>query len=167
MRLASCKCFALNHTVRSLIFSRSWHISMSLAYLPAWIVVSLIWHYRIFTETNAGIILVVHLLLGLVLASWSFFVGAPFGKSPQLAAVASTFLAIVFAIIALVLSRVGDGGAFIFSILFPPAFYVFAIRCICGWENNLKATDVLQGDPDSGLRLLPLIIAAIVCPTPL
>jgi ATP-binding cassette, subfamily A (ABC1), member 3 len=90
--------------------------------------VALIWHFRIFTATNFLLILAVHLLLGLVLASWSFFVSAPFGKSPQLAAVASTLLSIVFAILGLVFSRAGTGAAVIFSIIFPPGFYIFAIR---------------------------------------
>ncbi|KAM5535265.1 hypothetical protein V8D89_011071 [Ganoderma adspersum] len=140
----------------------SWHLSISLAYLPAWIIVSIIWHFRIFTATNVGVIIVVHLLLGLTLASWSFFVATPFGKSPQLAAVASTFLAIVFAILALVFSRASTGAAFIFTIIFPPGFYIFAIRAICGWEVHQIATNVLQPDPDNALRLLPLIIAAII-----
>ncbi|KAH9934058.1 P-loop containing nucleoside triphosphate hydrolase protein [Epithele typhae] len=140
----------------------SWHISISLAYLPAWVIVSIIWHFRIFTATNIGIIIVVHLLLGFTLASWSFFVATPFGKSPQLAAVASTFLSIVFAILALVFSRASTGAAFVFTLIFPPGFYIFAIRAICGWEVHRLATDALQPDPDSGLRLLPLIIAAII-----
>ncbi|KAF9004918.1 P-loop containing nucleoside triphosphate hydrolase protein [Hymenopellis radicata] len=140
----------------------SWHVSLSLIYLPAWIIVAIIWHYRIFTETNVGLVLIVHLLLGFLLASWSFFVATPFGKSPQLAAVASTFLSIVFAIIALAFSRAGNGAAFIFTIIFPPGFYIFAIRAICGFENHLIPTDALKGDPDNGLMLLPLIIAAII-----
>ena len=103
-----------------------------------------------------------HLLLGFTLASWSFFVATPFGKSPQLAAVASTFLAIVFAIFALVFAHASTGAAFVFSIVFPPGFYIFAIRAICGFEVHQMATNVLQPDPDNQLRLLPLIIAAIV-----
>ncbi|KAJ3722293.1 P-loop containing nucleoside triphosphate hydrolase protein [Lentinula raphanica] len=140
----------------------SWYTSIALVYLPAWTIVSLIWHFRIFTMTSAGLIFVVHLLLGLILASYSFFIAAPFGKSPQLAAVASTFLSIVFAILALVFSRASTGAAFIFSIIFPPGWYIFAIRAICGWENHQIATNVLQGDPDDGLVLLPLLIAAII-----
>jgi ATP-binding cassette subfamily A (ABC1) protein 3 len=108
------------------------------------------------------LVLVVHLLLGLSLASYGIAVGAPFGKSPQLAAVASTFGAIVAAIIALVFSQAGTGAAVIFSLIFPPAFYVFAIRAMCGWENHQLATDALRGDPDSGLMLLPLLIIALV-----
>ncbi|KAJ7584352.1 hypothetical protein C8J56DRAFT_950802 [Mycena floridula] len=141
----------------------SWHLAISLVYLPAWVIVSLVWHFRIFSKTSVLLVLVVHVLLGLVLASWSFLVAAPFGKSPQLAAVSSTFLAILFAILALVLSKnAGNGLAFIFTILFPPGFYIFAIRAMCGFENHLLATDALHGDPDSSLRLLPLIIAALI-----
>ncbi|KAI0327677.1 P-loop containing nucleoside triphosphate hydrolase protein [Cubamyces sp. BRFM 1775] len=140
----------------------SWHISISLAYLPAWIIVAIIWHFRIFTATNVGLVIVIHLLLGFTLASWSFFVATPFGKSPQLAAVSSTFLAIVFAILALVFSRASTGAAFVFSIIFPPGFYIFAIRAVCGFEAHQIATSVTQPDPDNALRLLPLIIAAII-----
>ncbi|KIK34697.1 hypothetical protein CY34DRAFT_621910, partial [Suillus luteus UH-Slu-Lm8-n1] len=140
----------------------SWLISISLAYLPAWVVVSIVWHYRIFSATNVGLVLVVHLLFGLSFASWSFFVAAPFGKSPQLAAVATTFLGIIFAILALIFSRASTTAATIFTIIFPPGYYIFAIRAICGWENHQIPTNILKPDPDNNLTLLPLIIAAIV-----
>ena len=103
-----------------------------------------------------------HLLLGLSLASYGLFLAAPFGRSPQLAAVVATFVSIVLAIIALVFKEATTGAASIFTLIFPPAFYIFAIRAICGWENHEWATDVLKGDPDNDLRLLPLIIVAIV-----
>ncbi|KAI0931158.1 hypothetical protein AcV5_005295 [Taiwanofungus camphoratus] len=140
----------------------SWHVSISLAYLPAWIAVSLIWHYRIFKGTNGGLVFVIHLLLGLTLASWSFFVSVPFGKSPQLAAIASTGLCIIFAILALIDKRAGTGAAFFFSLFFPPGFYIFAIRAVCGFENHQIPTNVLHQDPDNQLVLLPLIVAAII-----
>jgi ATP-binding cassette, subfamily A (ABC1), member 3 len=112
--------------------------------------------------TSAGLIFIFHIILGLLLASYSFFVAAPFGKSPQLAAVASTLLSIVFAIIALVFGSAGTGAAFIFSIVFPPGWYIFVIRAICGWENHLQASNLLKGDPDNNLALLPLLIAGVV-----
>ncbi|KII94244.1 hypothetical protein PLICRDRAFT_132803 [Plicaturopsis crispa FD-325 SS-3] len=140
----------------------SWHISISLAYLPAWIIVAVVWHFQIFTATNGGLVLVVHLLLGLSLASWSFFIAAPFGKSPQLAAIVTTFLAIIFAIIALILGEATTGVAVIFSLVFPPGYYIFAIRAMCGFENHLMPTNILHGDPDRGLTLLPLLIVAII-----
>ncbi|KAJ2917839.1 hypothetical protein MD484_g2550, partial [Candolleomyces efflorescens] len=140
----------------------SWHVSVSLTYLPAWIVVGLIWRYRIFAEANAGLVVIIHILLGLTLASWSFFVAAPFGKSPQLAAVVTTFLAIVLAVIALVFKSARNGAAFIFTILFPPGFYIFVTRAICGYENNRLPTNILKGDPDFGISVLPQLIAAVI-----
>ncbi|PCH34380.1 nucleoside triphosphate hydrolase protein [Wolfiporia cocos MD-104 SS10] len=140
----------------------SWHASISLVYLPAWVIVSLVWRGFIFTKTNQGLIVVVHLLLGLALASWSFFVAVPFGKSPQLAAIASTVLAIVFAILALVDGRATTGDAFVFTLFFPPGFYIFAIRAICGFEAHLLGTSVTHPDPDNHLILLPILIAAII-----
>ena len=127
---------------------------------------ALTWKFRIFAETNTGLILIVHLLLGLVLASWSFFVAVPFGKSPHLAAVASTFLGLVFAVLALVIKSSRSGILFIFSILFPPSFYIFALKAICGYENHQFPTNILKGDPDRGIVLLPLLIAAIVSQFP-
>ncbi|KAJ6479217.1 hypothetical protein C8R47DRAFT_1019314, partial [Mycena vitilis] len=140
----------------------SWHLSYSLVYLPAWIIVALIWRSQIWVLTNVLLILIVHILLGLTLASWSFFLAAPFGKSPQLAAVSSTFLAILFAIVALILKQIPTGGAFIFTIIFPPGFYIFANRAISGYENHSFPTNALKGDPDNNLQLLAIIIAGII-----
>ncbi|KAI8968791.1 hypothetical protein BD414DRAFT_541258 [Trametes punicea] len=141
---------------------RSWHTSISSAYLPAWVNVAIIWHFRIFTATNVGLVIAIHLLLGFTLASWSFFIATPFGKSPQLAAVCSTFLAIIFAFFALVFERASTGAAFVLTLLFPPGFYTFVIRAMCGFEVHQIATSVTQPDPDNALRLLPLVIAAII-----
>ncbi|KAF5332545.1 hypothetical protein D9611_005149 [Ephemerocybe angulata] len=140
----------------------SWHLSISLTYLPAWIIVGLLWANRVFSEANVGLIVVVHLIFGLTLASWSFFITAPFGKSPQLAAVVTTFLAIIIAVVALVWDRAKNGPAFIFTIIFPPAYYIFVIRAICGYENHLMPTNVLKGDPDNGVTVLPQLIAGII-----
>ncbi|KAF5385138.1 hypothetical protein D9615_001087 [Tricholomella constricta] len=140
----------------------SWHISISLTYIPAWIIVGITWRFRIFAQTNTGLIIVVHLLLGLVLGSWSFFVAAPFGKSPQLAAVVTTFSSIMFVIIAVVMQHAGNGTTFIFSIIFPPSFYVFALRAVAGYENHHLPTNAIKGDPDTNLVLLVTIVAAII-----
>jgi ATP-binding cassette, subfamily A (ABC1), member 3 len=140
---------------------RSWHLSLSLAYIPAWTVVSIIWHYRIFTETPAGLVFIIHIIFGLILASHSFFTSAPFGKSPQLAAVTSTLYSFVLAIIGLVF-KADTAGAVVFSLFFPPSWYIFTIRAICGWELRQQTPRVLEEDPSFGLMLLPLLIIGIV-----
>lgn len=103
-----------------------------------------------------------HVLLGLVLTSWSFITAAPFSTSPQLAAIISTFLAIIFALLGLVLDITRTAPIVVFSIIFPPSFYIFALKAICGYENHQTAVDVLKGDPDRGIMVLPLICAAVV-----
>ena len=49
-----------------------------------------------------------------------------------------------------------------FTLIFPPGYYIFAIRAIAGFEVNGVGTNVLDPDPDNNLRLLPIMIAAIV-----
>ena len=123
---------------------------------------ALVWKFRIFAGTNVGIILLTNLLLPLSLASWTFFLAAPFGKSPQLAAITSVLVPFIFAILALVLKRAGNGLTFIFTILFPSGFYIFVIRAICGFENNQIPTSVVKADPDNNLRIIFPVVAAIV-----
>jgi ATP-binding cassette subfamily A (ABC1) protein 3 len=140
----------------------SWHLAISLTYLPAWIIVTLIWRAHVFTKTNVGFLLVLHILLGLVLASYSIFIAVPFGKSPQLAAVVSTFLAILFTIMGLVVKAGPSGVLFVLSLLFPPSFYMFALTALTGYENRELRTNLLKGDPDKGVVMFPILIAAIV-----
>ncbi|TDL26382.1 P-loop containing nucleoside triphosphate hydrolase protein [Rickenella mellea] len=140
----------------------SWHLSFSLLYLPGWIVTAVIWHFGIFTATNLGIMLLVHVLLGLSLSSYSLFLTAPFGKAPQLAAINSTFCAMLFAVLALFAKHVSNTTAFIYTVVFPPGFYIFAIRSIAGFELHRTSTSIHKGDPDHGLTLLPLMVAAVI-----
>lgn len=107
--------------------------------------------------------LLVNLLLPLSLASWTFFLAAPFGRSPQLSAITSVLVSFIFAIFALVLKDAGNGIAFIFTIVFPSGFYVFVIRAVCGFENRQIPTSMVKPDPDNNLRVIVPVVAAIVC----
>ncbi|KAJ7083365.1 hypothetical protein B0H15DRAFT_785012 [Mycena belliarum] len=140
----------------------SWHLSHSLVYLPAWIIVALVWRAEIWERTHPVLILAVHILFGLSLASWSFFVAAPFGKSPQLAAVCTTFLTFGLAIVAMIMKKINSGGAFVFTIIFPPGFYIFANRAISGYETHNLATNAIKGDPDDNIQLIYILIAGVI-----
>ncbi|KAJ7706884.1 hypothetical protein B0H17DRAFT_972841 [Mycena rosella] len=125
----------------------STHVFFSLVYLPSWIIVTFIWYFKIWTHTNFGILLAINIFFGLSLASWSMFIATPFGKSPQLAALAATFGSVGFAAIPLFASLAGYTQV-AFTIIFPPSFYVFAIRAIDSLE---------EGNPPPGPPLYSLL----------
>ncbi|KIJ48856.1 hypothetical protein M422DRAFT_161958 [Sphaerobolus stellatus SS14] len=140
----------------------SWHTSISAAYLPAWIITALVWHFRIFTGTNVGIMIVIHLLTGLSLASYSFTLSL-LPLPAALAASISTFVSVLLALIALVLSsHASNGAATIFTLIFPPGFFIFAVRCLAGWELHQIPSNVLKRDPDSGLIMISLWVVALI-----
>lgn len=143
---------------------------------------ALIWKARIFTATNAGIMIGLHLLTGygyhfpirlsnladglflrLSLASWSLFVSVPYGKSPQLAAISTTFLSLLLAILALVLSpRASIGLQMIFTLLFPSSFFVFVVSAIAGFEATETPTSFIRPDPQRGGRIGALFLIAVI-----
>lgn len=88
-------------------------------------------------------------------------VAAPFGKSPQLAAIASTFLAILSAIVALVLKG-GPGLSPIFALFFPPSFFIFAIIGLSGYEHNDKPPIISKPDPRDGNNVSALLLIAFI-----
>lgn len=143
------------------IILRSWHTFHSLTFLPAWIILAVIWHFRILTETNVFLLIGIHVLTGLSLASHGLFISIPFGKSPQLAAIAATLAAILASVLAQTYGNANTAGAVFFTLLLPPSFYVFAIHAICRFEEMKIATDIIKGDSDE-IVLLPLLLAALV-----
>lgn len=101
----------------------SWHMCISGAYLPSWIAAALLWHWSIFTHTPIGLFIGVHLITGFSLASWALLVAQPFYKSPQLAAISCSVLAVVLGILAL-----------LFDGTWPAAISIACILCLCAQE---------------------------------
>ena len=66
---------------------RSWHLSISAAYVVAWIVVAIIFQQVVYTRTNAGLFLILYVVTGLSLASWAYLIAVPFSSTPTLAAI--------------------------------------------------------------------------------
>lgn len=140
----------------------SWLLSYFIVYLPAWIIVSMLWHALLFTNTPAGVVFLIHLLLGLNFAGFALFICVPFGKSPQLAAVTSTIACFVCVVLGMVLGTNNGTLAPLFSILFPPSTYSFALYAIVGWELQEEPLRWMQAPPDYDVTLAPVIIIAIV-----
>ena len=106
--------------------------------------------------------LLVHIVFGLSLVSWSFFIATPFGKSPQLAAVVTTCLALIFGIFGLVITANGSAIRVIVSIICPPSMYIFSLKTMASWEKAELPINLIKGDPELNQVMLPLIIAGVV-----
>ncbi|KAJ6525396.1 hypothetical protein B0H19DRAFT_1214941 [Mycena capillaripes] len=137
------------------------HVFFSLTYLPSWVILSVISHFKTWPHTNFWLLLLINVLCGLSLASWALFVAVPFGKS-QLAAIVSTFLALILSVIVLQTPIEGTTACAVLTVIFPPMFYMFAVRTIDGFEGASTHTDATQPDPQGGLTLLPLLVIAII-----
>ncbi|KAJ7881460.1 hypothetical protein B0H13DRAFT_2049321, partial [Mycena leptocephala] len=137
------------------------HVFFSLTYLPSWVILSVISHFKTWPHTNFWLLLLINVLCGLSLASWALFVAVPFGKS-QLAAIVSTFLALILSVIVVQTPIEGTTACAVLTVIFPPMFYMFAVRTIDGFEGASIHTDATQPDPQGGLTLLPLLVIAII-----
>ncbi|KAK4686551.1 hypothetical protein P7C73_g3574, partial [Tremellales sp. Uapishka_1] len=138
----------------------SWHLSISSAYVLAWTATALIWKYFIFEKTSAGLVFILYLVTGLSLASWTYVPSVIFSSTPTLAAVASTFAAVIFAIIALIVGH-STTVSCVLTLIFPPMFFVFFTRALCSWELNSVAPSLLRRSPLGDAPILALLVIAI------
>ena len=158
--------------------SRSWHLSVSSAYLIAWLAVGAIFQHFIFKRTNAGLFIILYLLTGLSLASWTHLVAVPFANAPTLAAITckqtsrsalprtdsfmiATFIAIILAIGAL-LAPSSSGTQLVLTLIFPPMFYTFFTKNLASYESLSMVPDILHSSPKGDAPVLGLLIIAIV-----
>ncbi|KAH9930397.1 P-loop containing nucleoside triphosphate hydrolase protein [Epithele typhae] len=142
----------------------SWHLSLSLAYLPAWLVLSIVWKVKLFTLTNYGFIFALCLLTGLATASFSMFIMAPFGKSPSLAAILSTLCCLVPITITMFWTSINPTAAAILTFFFPTFFFGWTFVAIINFETFLLPASLteqtLQDFPPP--TILPMLIAVII-----
>ncbi|KAG8976224.1 hypothetical protein FRC05_004474 [Tulasnella sp. 425] len=107
----------------------SWFVSISLPYVPAWIIAAAFWHAKIFTTNNIGTVILINIVAGFSISGWSIFVATFFGNSPQLSAICTTGIGFVSAILAMVFGH-SPFAAWIFTLFLPPSFLVFALRAL-------------------------------------
>ncbi|KAI9727310.1 MAG: hypothetical protein M1828_006929 [Chrysothrix sp. TS-e1954] len=144
------------------------HVAFDIIYLPSWVVMGLTVAYLVFPDANAGVIVVLHLLVGLALASFSLFIGAFFRKA-QLSGITSTIGSLVLAIVAqIALGKHGSTGAVaILSLLFPSMNYTFFLINTAGFQQKTLPVDLTKPSPAtdwnvSGLALWIFMIVQIL-----
>ncbi|KAH8887649.1 hypothetical protein GQ53DRAFT_725964 [Thozetella sp. PMI_491] len=144
----------------------SYHLSFSLVYLPGWVIGSAIISRSVFATTNAGLVIIYHILTGLALASMSIFVASFFKKS-QLSGVTVTIVQVLLAIAAQTVTWPRTPTVTVLSFLFPPCNYTYFISLLARWEKELTPTDLARTAPNSpwnlpGIALWVFLIIQII-----
>ena len=144
----------------------SYHFAFSLIYLPGWVVIAIIFNKGVFARTSIGVLLVLHILEGLALASFSLF-GAAFFKKAQLSGITIVIVSLLLAVLAQVLAEASTGAVAVLSLLFPSMNYTYFIVLMARWERQDTATNLLKSAPDnpwslSGIVLFIFLIAQIL-----
>lgn len=123
------------------------HIAFNIIYLPGWVIMGLIVWALAFKSSNAGILVIFHILAGLSLTSFSIFGGAFFRKS-QLSGITIVIIPILLAIIAQVAGPFGTGAVYALSLIFPSMNYVFFIVYVARFERQLAGVNMVKGAPN-------------------
>ncbi|KAF2112320.1 hypothetical protein BDV96DRAFT_550472 [Lophiotrema nucula] len=123
------------------------HLAFDIIYFPGWILMAIIVNRLAFLNTNAGILIIYHILAGLALSSFSIF-GASFFHKAQLSGITITIGAIVLAIIAQVAGPFNTGAVAILSLLFPSMNYVFYIILTARFQRVDRGTNLVEAAPN-------------------
>jgi ATP-binding cassette, subfamily A (ABC1), member 3 len=115
--------------------------AFNIVYLPGWIAVGGILNLA-FPHTNVGLLILLCILCGLALSSFSLLASSLF-KRAQLAAISSIVLALVLAIVAQFaespfLVTANYAGVFATGLLFPPSAFVYVIIIASYFESNVQ-----------------------------
>ncbi|KAJ4380361.1 hypothetical protein N0V86_004672 [Didymella sp. IMI 355093] len=123
------------------------HIAFDIIYFPGWVIMGLIVWALAFRSSNAGILIIFHVLAGLSLTSFSIF-GAAFFRKAQLSGITIVIVPILLAIIAQVAGPFSTSAVYVLSLIFPSINYVFFIIWVARFERELTGANLGQGAPN-------------------
>lgn len=112
------------------------HLAFDIVYLPAWIIMGAIIKGLVFPDTNVGIMILLHILIGFSLCSCSIFAASFFSRA-QVSGITVVIISLVLAIIAQIpLGKDASTGAVILlGLIFPPMTYIFFIIATAGFQQ--------------------------------
>ncbi|WEW56055.1 hypothetical protein PRK78_001490 [Emydomyces testavorans] len=124
------------------------HLALDAIYAPGWIFIAIILRFGVFSRTSAGIQLVLQLLAGLSLSSFSLF-GASFFKKAQLSGISITIACLLLGIISQLVGPKSNAGVAILSLLFPPMNYIHFTILMARWERQDLPTNMVKPAPEN------------------
>ena len=135
----------------------SYHIAFSLIYVPGWIVIAIIFNRGVFARTSIGVLLILHILTGFALASFSLFAAA-FFKKAQLSGITAVIVSLLLAVLAQVLSGASTAAVAVLSLLFPSMNYTYFIILMARWESQDLPTNLVKRAPDNPWSLSGIVL---------
>ena len=135
----------------------SYHLCFSILYLPGWVAGAAIVAASAFTHSNAAVVIIHHLLVGLAMASMSLF-GSSFFRRSQLSGVSVTIICLILAIISQLISDPSTAAVAILSLLFAPCNYVFFLTNIARFEKHNWPVDLLHVPPGSSWNMPSIVL---------
>ncbi|KJR85200.1 ABC transporter domain containing protein [Sporothrix schenckii 1099-18] len=135
----------------------SYHLSFVALYLPGWVLGSAIVSASVFAHSNAAVIILYHVTVGLALASMSLL-GASLFRRSQLSGVSVTIVYLLLAIIAQTLTRPPTPTVTVLSLLFAPCNYVYFVTNVARWERKEWPINLVEVAPDSPWHLPGIVL---------
>ncbi|POR34497.1 ABC transporter ced-7 [Tolypocladium paradoxum] len=135
----------------------SHHNAFTVAYMPGWIIASVVCRIMIWKNTSYGTMIIFFILSGIAITSMSLL-GASFFKKAQLSGVVTAVVWIVLGIIAQALTSPGTPAVTILSLLFTPCTFVFFITYMARYEQEGNATNLVRAPPNSPWNLPGIIL---------
>lgn len=128
----------------------AYHGAFSIIYFPSWLAVGIILSALVFTKSNAAIIILYHITIGLALTSYAI-VGASFFKKAQVSGITMSVVAVVLAVIPQVLDSTKQTKTTVvaLSLIFPSANYTYFLIYLCYWELAPNPTNLNEAAPTS------------------
>ena len=149
------------------------HVAFDLVYVAGWIAMGAIMTVA-FPKSNTGYFILLQILTGLALTSYSILASSLF-KRAQLSAISAIIAAIVFAIVANFAEGVFDyatvGGVLATAVLFPPCNFVYFIIVTASFEQDGHPVSLSSPSPNidywkvnAGVFLGLLVFQIVVFP---
>ena len=139
----------------------SYHAAFSIVYLPGWVIGALIIWAGVFKDSNAAIIIIYFILVGLALASLSIL-GASFFKKSQLSGIVGVLAYLLLAILAQVLNSPNTATVAVLSFLFTPCNFTWYLTWVARFQKTSDPADLTKAGPDSPWELPGIVLWVFV-----
>jgi ABC-type multidrug transport system ATPase subunit len=139
----------------------SWHLSVTLVNVPSFIIMAVMYCALTFNYTPYAYMVVMYLVVGISIASWTFFIAVPFARKPTLAAIAALGFCVIGAVIGILIES-NAAGQCILTLIFPSSLIVYTHRIAASFEIPRRPFSWTSKSPNGDVPVIALVILGLV-----